>query len=916
MADTTPKSLLTNGIRSRVPDRACVSVWRVVSAVALAVILSSMLTISGPRPEASAGFPGAPDIGPREISTPPHSATPSTPTGAAWTNLTASPNPGPRQGYSMTYDGADRDVVLFGGQSSSGRLLDDTWTYHAGVWANVTSTAGTPPPARSATNLVYDAADSYLLLAGGVAGAAGQLSDVWKFSGGNWTELSSAGLPRALQDVCGVQTAYDSTDSVVIFLAASCFSDATGGVAYSYRSGTWTDLSLNQSTNKSIPTPGFEGGALVADPALGGVVFYGGTDLYGKSAYNETYVYSNGTFVDQTANLTGSPPGEVYPSAAYDSSAGGALLFGGLTYSSGNLVSSNLTWLLGANGWTNLTTGPSPPASTGGGQLAWDTYDNETVWYGESTNSTWGWGSTPPLAGVTILASPPIAEVGRPVQFSGTGLGGVPPFSYNWSFGDGGASSAASPSHAFNSIGSYTVQLALRDAANHSARASLPLSVVTGLSCSASASSSATDVGTEVTFTAANSGGAGTVTDAWSFGDGSNNVGSPVSHAFATPGTFLVNLSASDTAGGTSQCRLSIVVNPSLALSAISVSDPLPDLGEVVNFSVAVSGGTAPYALSWAFGDGSVGGNLDHISHIFTTNGPFTVTARADDGAGRQAESTFNVTIALNVSVLANWTAGAAPLPIGFSALTVGGAPEFAYSWTFGDGTGSQGASPSHIYEAAGYYVAQLRVSDGRGQTAIAAWSVYVGSGGGAPLALYLSAGPSSSGLGSAALVSASVSGGFGGYTLVWSTVGLGCSPAGFVSERCTTATAGVYKVGLTVTDQDGHQAEAFTSVTFTPTTGGRSAAGPLLAWNSPFVLGSLLVVGACTLAVLAFGRRLRGNGPEDSGGFSQFREAALSIGVGRSPQRSDKSGEPRRSGDSSRSTNDGDQPDPLSDLT
>jgi len=64
-------------------------------------------------------------------------------------------------------------------------------------------------------------------------------------------------------------------------------------------------------------------------------------------------------------------------------------------------------------------------------------------------------------------------------------------------------------------------------------------------------------------------------------------------------------------------------------------------------------------------------------------------------------------------------TSGLAPLTVAF--LSAGSSdPEGAtltYNWTFGDGATSTAANPSHIYQSAGTYVAQLTVSDGVNMT-------------------------------------------------------------------------------------------------------------------------------------------------------------------------------------------------------
>ena len=58
---------------------------------------------------------------------------------------------------------------------------------------------------------------------------------------------------------------------------------------------------------------------------------------------------------------------------------------------------------------------------------------------------------------------------------------------------------------------------------------------------------------------------------------------------------------------------------------------------------------------------------------------------------------------------------GLAPLAVSFSSAGCSD-PEgtaLTFSWTFGDGATSTAANPSHTYQAAGTYGAQLRVSDG-----------------------------------------------------------------------------------------------------------------------------------------------------------------------------------------------------------
>lgn len=59
---------------------------------------------------------------------------------------------------------------------------------------------------------------------------------------------------------------------------------------------------------------------------------------------------------------------------------------------------------------------------------------------------------------------------------------------------------------------------------------------------------------------------------------------------------------------------------------------------------------------------------------------------------------------------------GKAPLTVKFLADIEGGKPPLSYRWTFGDGTpDSTDQNPTHVYEKAGQYTADLEVKDSSG---------------------------------------------------------------------------------------------------------------------------------------------------------------------------------------------------------
>ncbi len=406
--------------------------------------------------------------------------------GAYWTNVSYGTAPPARVGSAATYDGGDRYLLLFGGDTMGREQpLDDTWTYRGGVWANITASAGTPPSPRSGSAMAYDAADGYVLLAGGQGPSGTQLSDVWEFHAGRWSQLSSNGLPVSLQTTCGLTAAFDSTDNFTMFLAASCISGATGGTALAYRAGVWTDPDYNKTTGPKSPVPGYGQGALVDDPQWKGLVFFGGTDINGKDARSETVVYSAGNWTDESGNLTGTPQGQSSPSAAFDPGYPGVLVFGG--FQPGPFGSPPpATWILDNSTWTNVSAGGNPPTEGGSGDLSWDAEENASIYFSGFANYTWSWGTSvppPPLATnftwhINYASCLSNGGVTNSVTLYANASGGAPPYTYAWDLPTGpGAGPVANTTLMYGTINTVTLAVtdSLGDRVTHSTSPAMEL---------------------------------------------------------------------------------------------------------------------------------------------------------------------------------------------------------------------------------------------------------------------------------------------------------------------------------------------------------------------------------------------------------------------------------------------------------
>ena len=108
---------------------------------------------------------------------------------------------GVRNGHAMTYDGARRKVLLFGGADDT-QVCSDTWEWDGKCWNRLSSTG---PGPRTFAALAYDSVRKRVVLFGGNRALFGKteediklLGDTWEWDGQKWLEIKAPGpLPRA-----------------------------------------------------------------------------------------------------------------------------------------------------------------------------------------------------------------------------------------------------------------------------------------------------------------------------------------------------------------------------------------------------------------------------------------------------------------------------------------------------------------------------------------------------------------------------------------------------------------------------------------------------------------------------------------------------------------------------------------------
>ena len=253
----------------------------------------------------------------------------------------------------------------------------------------------------------------------------------------------------------------------------------------------------------------------------------------------------------------------------------------------------------------------------------------------------------------------PIAVAGGP--YSGvrhqavgfTGGGSSDPdndgLTYSWDFGDGSpAGAGVAPTHAYATVGTFTVTLTVSDGALNSVPATSTITISNQTPTASTGGPYSGVRNTAITFDGAGSNDPDSdpLTYSWDFGDDSAaGTGAAPTHAYATTGAFTVTLTVND---GTA--------NSAPATSTVTISDRAPIARPggpysgtrlaAIAFNGAASSDPDGDALSyaWAFGDGGTGTGAAP-THLYTAVGTFTATLTVNDGTVSSTPVTTTVQI-------------------------------------------------------------------------------------------------------------------------------------------------------------------------------------------------------------------------------------------------------------------------------
>ncbi|MDE1837616.1 MAG: PKD domain-containing protein [Euryarchaeota archaeon] len=575
------------------------------------------------------------------------------------------------------------------------------------VWTNITSQVSGSPGPRAYAGTAWTpptAGPAKVVLQGGSHGSAVS-GPTWAYTSSTWSQIYSRRDPAYL---VGASMLDDpSLGGFLLFggLNASRSPAALSASTYVYWPGnqTWENLSAAQVPS---PSPRYFASAAF-DTSSGDVVLYGGCDhLWTGSCItsdSDTWVFTSGQWQNVTSSVTGAPPPALWRSGftnnssgsdlllvdgiscvasscslqngswtfyastyqwkshpgpptaprfdeglAWDTPAGGDVLFGGCTAASGSGCTTYVhdTWLYKGGSWLRLFD-PSSPSARGGTALSFDASDGYLLLYGGCSaagcplGDTWTL-SPPPKIVPAVNFRPNPGSPGVLEHLYGNATGGVPPYtSWTWYENGNPIGSTENTSWTPGASGSYTITLYVRDqnGALGGINTTLfvqPISYSAYLSASPSSGSAPLSVNLYLSFSGTPpSQPSGQVC----FGDGSPctlstvfmNASLAFPHTYAAPGNYVpwgwVNASSQSVAAHT-------YVNATGPLAASATALIVrTDIGRNVPFNGTAENGTPAYVWHWDFGDGTSAATENPI-HAYSSAGNYTAILNVTDQSG------------------------------------------------------------------------------------------------------------------------------------------------------------------------------------------------------------------------------------------------------------------------------------------
>jgi uncharacterized repeat protein (TIGR01451 family) len=338
---------------------------------------------------------------------------------------------------------------------------------------------------------------------------------------------------------------------------------------------------------------------------------------------------------------------------------------------------------------------------------------------------------------LTCDVSPNPTKGGHPTNFTAAASGGIPPYFYDWDFGDGiGNSTDEDPTYTYainyTTTWNYTVCVNVTDSSEpkQEKQCCMNVTVNKALSLECDISPNTTRVDQAINCTATASGGVGNYSWLWTVNGIEVSDNQNTTYNFTavnhTAGIYEVCVNVTDFLGNKRQCCTNITVTGPLNLTCDVSPNPTKG-GHTTNFNVTASGGIPPYFYAWDFGDG-IGNSTDEdptytYTPDYTTAWNYTVCVNVTDSSEPKQEKQccMNVTVNRPLTLECNVNPKTIKVDqvINCMAGASGGVGNYSWLWTVNGTKISEDQNTTYNFTAvnhtAGLYEVCVNVTDSLG---------------------------------------------------------------------------------------------------------------------------------------------------------------------------------------------------------
>jgi Kelch motif len=212
-------------------------------------------------------------------------------TTTGWHEVPTAVAPSARDYAAMAFDARLGVVVLFGGNNLTG-ARSDTWEFNGVSWTNVTTSVLTPPTARYEAGVAYDPVEQAVVLFGGF-GTGGVRHDTWTFNGSGWRDLGYLNLTNSPPGRLDPQMTFDPLGGTVVLYGGAGLKNARWGDVWRFSAGNWTNVSSSAGPAFAARSGGGMAFLVTPDNPPGEEMVLFGGSLNQTLWASDTWLYGN-----------------------------------------------------------------------------------------------------------------------------------------------------------------------------------------------------------------------------------------------------------------------------------------------------------------------------------------------------------------------------------------------------------------------------------------------------------------------------------------------------------------------------------------------------------------------------------------------------------------------------------------------